>query len=64
MGMTSRITGNESSGIFRQQLAAVVTAERWVLVAKKSKYVKHAVRPPSRTIDAGYSTDIFSRVCE
>lgn len=48
--------------MLRQQLAAVVTAVLWVLVAKKSKYVKQAVSPPSRTIDAGNSTDIFSRV--
>ena len=46
--------------MFRQQLAAVVTAVRCVLVAKKSKNDKQAVSPPSRTILAGYSTDIFS----
>jgi hypothetical protein len=56
------MTGKESSGMFRQQLAAVVTAVRCVLVGKKSRYVKQAVKPPSRTIDAGYSTDIFSSV--
>lgn len=48
--------------MFRQQLAAVVTADLWVLVAKNSRYVRHAVNPPSRTIEAGYSTEIFSRV--
>jgi hypothetical protein len=48
--------------MFRQQFAAVVTAVRWVLVAKKSRYVRQAVKPPSRTIDAGYSTEIFSSV--
>jgi len=56
------MTEKESSGMFRQQFAAVVTAVLCVLVAKKSRYVKHAVSPPSRTMDAGYSTDIFSRV--
>ena len=54
--------GNESWGMFLQQLAAVVTAVLWVLVAKKSRNVKHAVSPPSRTIDEGNSTDIFSKV--
>jgi hypothetical protein len=48
--------------MFRQQLAAVVTAVLWVLVAKKSRYVRQADNPPSRTIEAGYSTEIFSRV--
>ena len=54
--------GNESWGMFLQQLAAVVTAVLWVLVAKKSRNVKQAVSPPSRTIDEGNSTDIFSKV--
>lgn len=62
VGITSRTTGNESGGRLRQQLAAVVTAVRWVLVGKKSRYVKHAVSPPSRTIDAGKSTEILARV--
>lgn len=48
--------------MFRQQFAAVVTAVLWVLEQKKSRYVKHAVSPPSRTIEAGYSTEIFSNV--
>lgn len=61
--MTSLTVGKESSGMFLQQLAAVVTAVLCTLVAKKSRYVKHAVSPPSRTIDAGNSDEIFSRVC-
>jgi hypothetical protein len=49
--------------MFLQQFAAVVTAVRCVLVAKKSRKVRQAVKPPSRTIEAGNSTDIFSNVC-
>lgn len=48
--------------MFLQQFAAVVTAVRWVLVAKKSRYVRHAVSPPSRTMEDGNSTEIFSSV--
>ena len=62
VGITSRTTGNESVGRFRQQFAAVVTAVRCVLVGKKSRYVRHAVKPPSRTIEAGKSTEILDKV--
>jgi len=61
-GIISLTVSKESMGMLRQQLAAVVTAVRWTLVEKKSRYMRHAVRPPSRTIEVGYSTDIFSSV--
>src|SRR2546423_14756844 len=54
--------GEESWGMFLQQLAAVVTAVRCVPVAKKSRNCRHAVKPPSRTMEPGKSTDIFESV--
>lgn len=33
-----------------------------MLVGKKSRYVRQAVRPPSRTIEAGKSTEILAKV--
>ena len=49
--------------MFRQQFAAVVTAVRCVPVAKKSRNWRQAVRPPSRTIDAGKSIETLDNVC-
>jgi len=58
--MTSRITGKESQGCF-DSIGSCGDGCSLRTCREEVKISKHAVNPPSRTIDAGYSTDI-SRV--